>query len=504
MRGNFLDVPTDCPQRDERLGWTGDIQVFSPTATLPVRQRRLPHLLARRPGRRAAQGRLGAVRRPGRARATRARRPRPGATRRRSCPGCSTSAPATPACSPGSCRACAPGSTGWPAWPAATCCGPAASSSATGSTRPRRRTNPFARQGRPRRRRHRAPGPLGRDRRAGGRGASASTDVARQLRRPGRAGPGGVRRASTSPPAAGCSATRRPTYALALRVGAAARPRSSGTRAGRRLADLVRTSGFRISTGFVGTPLISDALTVGRRGRPGVPPAAADRLPVLAVRGDDGRHDGLGALGQHAARRQHQPRRDDVVQPLRARRGRRLDAPPRRRARPGDAGLPRASRCARCPAAQLTDAPRRATSRRTARQPWPGPRDDGRFTLPSRCRSAARRRSPARTAARRSRSATARHEWTSPTRTPSDRALPADADDARQLLDHEPTWAAVVAAAVEAEVVADDADLAAPLERYLDHPAAELDRRCARPVPRRTPRRRTALQAELDGTTSPH
>jgi len=33
MRGNFFDIPTDCPQRDERLGWTGDIQVFSPTAT---------------------------------------------------------------------------------------------------------------------------------------------------------------------------------------------------------------------------------------------------------------------------------------------------------------------------------------------------------------------------------------------------------------------------------------------------------------------------------------
>jgi alpha-L-rhamnosidase len=31
-RGNFLDVPTDCPQRDERLGWTGDIAVFTPTA----------------------------------------------------------------------------------------------------------------------------------------------------------------------------------------------------------------------------------------------------------------------------------------------------------------------------------------------------------------------------------------------------------------------------------------------------------------------------------------
>ncbi|MBB6673109.1 alpha-L-rhamnosidase [Cohnella nanjingensis] len=32
QRGNFLDVPTDCPQRDERLGWTGDAQVFARTA----------------------------------------------------------------------------------------------------------------------------------------------------------------------------------------------------------------------------------------------------------------------------------------------------------------------------------------------------------------------------------------------------------------------------------------------------------------------------------------
>jgi alpha-L-rhamnosidase len=33
MKGNFVSIPTDCPQRDERLGWTGDIQVFSPTAS---------------------------------------------------------------------------------------------------------------------------------------------------------------------------------------------------------------------------------------------------------------------------------------------------------------------------------------------------------------------------------------------------------------------------------------------------------------------------------------
>ncbi len=32
QRGNFVDVPTDCPQRDERLGWTGDAQAFASTA----------------------------------------------------------------------------------------------------------------------------------------------------------------------------------------------------------------------------------------------------------------------------------------------------------------------------------------------------------------------------------------------------------------------------------------------------------------------------------------
>ena len=32
LRGNFLDVPTDCPQRDERLGWTGDLTAVAPAA----------------------------------------------------------------------------------------------------------------------------------------------------------------------------------------------------------------------------------------------------------------------------------------------------------------------------------------------------------------------------------------------------------------------------------------------------------------------------------------
>ena len=34
QKGNFLEIPTDCPQRNERLGWTGDIQVFAGTACL--------------------------------------------------------------------------------------------------------------------------------------------------------------------------------------------------------------------------------------------------------------------------------------------------------------------------------------------------------------------------------------------------------------------------------------------------------------------------------------
>jgi alpha-L-rhamnosidase len=33
QKGNFVSVPTDCPQRDERLGWMGDAQIFVRTAT---------------------------------------------------------------------------------------------------------------------------------------------------------------------------------------------------------------------------------------------------------------------------------------------------------------------------------------------------------------------------------------------------------------------------------------------------------------------------------------
>ena len=42
QRGNFLEVPTDCPQRDERLGWTGDAQVFVATACFNADVARVP------------------------------------------------------------------------------------------------------------------------------------------------------------------------------------------------------------------------------------------------------------------------------------------------------------------------------------------------------------------------------------------------------------------------------------------------------------------------------
>ena len=63
-------------------------------------------------------------------------------------------------------------------------------------------------------------------------------------------------------------------------------------------------------------------------------------LPLLAVPRHHGRDDHLGTLGLDAPRRQHQPRRDDQLQPLRTRRRRRLDAPHGRRAGPARARLP--------------------------------------------------------------------------------------------------------------------------------------------------------------------
>ena len=59
QKGNFLEVPTDCPQRDERLGWTGDAQVFVRTAAFRMDVRGFFHKWLR--DMRDAQGADGAV-----------------------------------------------------------------------------------------------------------------------------------------------------------------------------------------------------------------------------------------------------------------------------------------------------------------------------------------------------------------------------------------------------------------------------------------------------------
>ena len=127
----------------------------------------------------------------------------------------------------GSCRACAPGSTRSPSWPAPTASGPAASSSATGSTRPRRRTTPSERPGRPGRGRHGPPGPLGRGRRPG-RGRGRRRRRGREVRSPGRRGPGRLRARVRDARRAG--AQRRPDGVRpGARSGRCCRPPTSAT-----------------------------------------------------------------------------------------------------------------------------------------------------------------------------------------------------------------------------------------------------------------------------------
>ena len=103
-------------------------------------------------------------------------------------------------------------------------------------------------------------------------------------------------------------------------------------RMGDRLAWLVRRAGYHIGTGFIGTPIVLDAMVRTGHLDVGRPPRPADREPVLALLGHDGRDDGLGALGLHPRGRLRQSGRDDVLQPLRLRCGRRLAAQDGRRA----------------------------------------------------------------------------------------------------------------------------------------------------------------------------
>ena len=300
MRGNFLHLPTDCPQRDERLGWTGDIQVFSPTATylydcagflaswlrdLAIEQRMpaascpfvVPNVLRDSAAPAAAWGDAATVVPAVAVRAVRR--------------------PAVLAAQYDSMRAwvdvlleLAGDTVLWEGrfqfgdWldPAAPPDGPADASTdpdIVASAYLFRSADLLAR----------AAALLGRD------------DDAERYARRGRARARGVPRRVRDAGRPDDVATPRPR--TRWRWCSASSPTARRAQVmGDRLAELVRAAGYRIGTGFVGTPIVQDALTATGHLDVATRLLLADRVPVLALPGDDGRDHDLGALGQHARR----------------------------------------------------------------------------------------------------------------------------------------------------------------------------------------------------------
>ena len=341
LRGNFLDVPTDCPQRDERLGWTGDIAVFAPDRGVPLRRRRRSSATGWSTSRleQRARRRDGAVRRARRAEVQpppnglprRPTPPRSGATPRCGCRGRCGRRTATARCSSAQYDSMAAHvrrveSLLSPNGPV----GPAASSSATGSTRRRRRTTRRG-QGRHRRRRDRL--------RSTGPRASSPT-------------PPSCSAAPTTPPR---SRTSRAARRDAFNEHYVARRRHAST------ATAPRSTRWRSSFGLL------DAASEAQAGRPARRAGRRERLPDLdrVRRARRTSRDALTATGHldDAYRLLLErecpswlypvtmgattvwerwdsmlpdgtinPGEMTSLQPLRAGRGRRLDAPHRRRA----------------------------------------------------------------------------------------------------------------------------------------------------------------------------
>ena len=87
--------------------------------------------------------------------------------------------------------------------------------------------------------------------------------------------------------------------ALALHFGLAAAP----DRVAAQLAELVRSNGNRLTTGFVGTPYLCTRSERKRLCTDSLRPSFADGSPIMAVLCQNGRNDRLGALGQPKGRR---------------------------------------------------------------------------------------------------------------------------------------------------------------------------------------------------------
>ena len=196
------------------------------------------------------------------------RAPRSGATPRSGCRGRCGRRTATGRCSSASTTRCRRTSAGSSRCCRPPACGTPASSSATGSTR-RAAGRPVRGQGRQRRRGHRLPLPHRSHRRRGGRGCSATRDEARHFADLAERTPSAFNEHYVSD-----DGTRPQRLRDRLRPGDRLRParrRRQQELAGDRLAELVAESGYRISTGFAGTPFVTDALTHDRAPRRRLP-----------------------------------------------------------------------------------------------------------------------------------------------------------------------------------------------------------------------------------------
>jgi len=259
-------------------------------------------------------------------------------------------------------------------------------------------------------------------------------------------------------------------YALALQWGLLPEP-AQRQHAADRLADLVRAAAFRISTGFVGTPLMTDALADGghpdvayrlllQTGCPSWLYAVTMGATTVWERWDsmlpDGtinpgqmtsfNHYALGAVADWMHRRvaglapAEPGYRRLLVQPV------------------PDHRLTSASARHLTPYGEAAVSWERAGSQLTLR-----------ITVPVGVTATVH--VPGEETAVEVRHG--EHEWTVADPYASEPELPA-APTIRQLMDHEPTWGRIVAAARDAGVTADEAALAGRLERHLDFPAHDL------------------------------
>jgi alpha-L-rhamnosidase len=467
MRGNFLDVPTDCPQRDERLGWTGDIQVFSPTASFLFDSAGfLTNWLADLAAEQQKDGSVPFV--------------VPDVLRR---PGPATAAWGDAATivpwvlfqrtgDLGLLERQLPSMRAWVdrmadlagedlLWAGGFQFGDWLDPTAPPADPFRAKADPdviatahLARSAEIVSRAAELTGDADGARRYAGLAARVRDAFAREYVT------GGGRVLSDAATA----------YALALQWALLAEP-GQRAHAGRRLADLVRAAGFRISTGFVGTPLMTDALTDAgqpelayrlllQTGCPSWLYSVTMGATTVWERWDsmlpDGsinpgemtsfNHYALGAVADWLHRR--------VAGLAPAAPGyRRLEIRP-------------------LPTRRLTFAnARHLTPYGAAEVAWE--RADGRLTVRVSVPVGATAEVHLPGAADVLTVRHGRHEWTVADPAAAEPELPAE-PTVRQLMDHEPSWNRVVAAAAESGVARDEAELAARLERHFDAPAGQL------------------------------